>query len=116
MTRRGARMALWEIASDNSSPGWMRLLSLFMELGIDFELCQTLKEITDDGVIAEDSEGALTEIKGDSVVVCAGYDPDNALYNELKGEVEELYLIGDAVKARLIGDAIHEGWLVANQL
>lgn len=115
-TRRGARMGNYEIASDDSTANQMRLLAMLREYGVAVKLCLDLKEITDDGIISVDMEGNTCEIKGDSVVVCAGFAADTTLYKALQGKVKKVYAIGDCVKARLVGDAIHEGWTVANQI
>lgn len=115
-TRRGQKMMQWEIASDDSAPSWQRIIELLEEYHVDLKLMMTLKEITDDGVIMTDISGDNNVIKGDSVVICAGFDPENSLYRLLNGRIKELYIIGDAVKARVIGNAIHEGWSVANQI
>ena len=58
----------------------------------------------------------MTEIKCDNIVLCRGYVRNNKLCKELEGQVEDLYKIGDCVKPNLIGDAIHDGWVVANRI
>jgi len=115
-TRRGVQMGLYEIAADDSSSNQIRLINMLQQYDIDFNLGCNLKEITDDGIITVDWEGNELEIKGDSVVICGGFEPDNALYKELQSSGKKVYAIGDCVKARFIGDAINEGWIVANQL
>jgi 2,4-dienoyl-CoA reductase-like NADH-dependent reductase (Old Yellow Enzyme family)/thioredoxin reductase len=115
-TRRGAQMGPFEIACDDSSPNQIRLLAMLQQYDVDINMCMTLKEITDNGILAVDMEGNTVELKGDSVVICAGFAPDNALYKNLQDKVKKVYAIGDCTKARFIGDAIHEGWLVANQI
>lgn len=115
-TRRGAQMGPFEIAADDSSPNQIRIIAMLQQHDVDIHLCHTLKEITDDGILAVDWEGDTVEIKGDSVVICGGLAPNNTLYKELQDKVKKVYAIGDCVKARLIGDAITEGWVLANQI
>ena len=115
-TRRGAQMGPFEVASDGASASWQKLLALLMMNQVDIRICQTLQEVTDKGVIVADPTGATTEIEGDNVILCAGYEADNVIARQLKSRMSEVYVIGDAVKAREIGDAVHEGWLVGNQL
>ena len=55
-------------------------------------------------------EGADKSIKGDAVVVAMGMTADQTLYNELMKLPVEVLAIGDAVKARKIIDAVHEGY------
>lgn len=46
----------------------------------------------------------------DSVVICVGYQPDNALAQALDAAGIKHTLIGDAVKPRRINDAVTEGF------
>jgi len=114
MTTR--RSLEFEIASESSSPNRMSLMEKLKTYNIEINLGITLKEITDNGIISVDEDGNTKETKGDSVVICAGYLPNLALANALKGKVKELRVIGDCIKPRLIGDAIEEAWLAANQI
>lgn len=52
----------------------------------------------------------------DTVVVDAGNVAENSLYRQLKGKVEELYHVGDAVAPRGIDMAVWEGNAVGNKL
>ena len=61
-------------------------------------------------------DGKEQEFKGDSVVVCRGFKADRSLTDALKGKLKEVKAIGDCVEARLIYEAVHEGWVAANQL
>jgi 2-enoate reductase len=105
-----------EIADDESSPNRMCLMDMVKAYNVQINLGLTLKEVTDDGIISVDQEGKTHKFKGDSVVICAGFLPNNNLAKALKGKVKEVRSIGDCVKPRLIGDAIQEGWLAANQI
>lgn len=67
------------------------------------------KEITREGVIAE-RDGKDLFLKGDTVVIAAGARPDNRLYEELKGRVAEVHLIGDAKIPRKVLEAVAEGF------
>ena len=67
------------------------------------------KEITREGVIAE-RDGKDFFIKGDTVVIAAGARSDNRLYEELKGRVAEVHLIGDAKSPRKVLEAVAEGF------
>ena len=46
----------------------------------------------------------------DRVVICLGVRSDNVLYREIKNSFDTVFLIGDAVVPRRIGDAIREGY------
>jgi len=44
---------------------------------------------------------------------CCGIKADDTLYNELVNEFDEVYRIGDCIKARKFIDAIQEAFQVA---
>ena len=71
----------------------------------------TAKEITAEGVIA-DREGKTLLIRGDTVVIATGAKAVNNLYEDLKGKVQEIYLIGDAKAPRKALEAVAEGLAV----
>jgi mycofactocin system FadH/OYE family oxidoreductase 2 len=52
----------------------------------------------------------------DSVVVAFGNDADEALYFALKGQVRELYRVGDCVAPRRVDSAILEGYLAGRRV
>jgi pyruvate/2-oxoglutarate dehydrogenase complex dihydrolipoamide dehydrogenase (E3) component len=49
----------------------------------------------------------------DTVVMATGYRSDNALRLSLKGQVKEIYAIGDCILPRRVLDAINEGYMKA---
>jgi 2,4-dienoyl-CoA reductase-like NADH-dependent reductase (Old Yellow Enzyme family)/thioredoxin reductase len=74
------------------------------------------EEITSGGVRTVDKSGKKMLLEVDTVVIAVGTKPVNALENELWGEVDELYTIGDAKEPRKMINAIHEGFEAANRL
>ncbi|AZO94518.1 FAD-dependent oxidoreductase [Halocella sp. SP3-1] len=52
----------------------------------------------------------------DSVILAIGYQEENSLYNELKYELPELYLLGDAKKVSNIMYGIWDAFEVANHI
>ncbi|MGD0876974.1 MAG: FAD-dependent oxidoreductase [Anaerolineales bacterium] len=115
-TRRGSKAGMMEIAQDDSTPMQQRLIALLMQNRVEMKLTSSLTEVTGDGAILLCGDGKKNEIKCENVILCTGYVPIDGIYEELRGKVKELYKIGDCVKPRQIGDAVHEGWLVANRL
>jgi 2,4-dienoyl-CoA reductase-like NADH-dependent reductase (Old Yellow Enzyme family)/thioredoxin reductase len=131
-TRRGSTLGMLEIGKDNSSPQQQRLMLLLMEHQVEFKLCENLTQINDDGVIFTNTESReKTEHKCDNVILCRGYNREDRIYKELTGKVKELYKVGGVPdtadskpsfcvapcsQARQIGDAIHQGWIVANRV
>lgn len=115
-TRRGSQMGPAEVASNDASASWQKLLAMIFMYQIDVRILQTLKEVTEDGVVTTGPDGSETTIKADQVIICPGYDSDNVIARQLLSRMDEVYVVGDAVKARRIGEAIHEGWSAANQI
>jgi 2-enoate reductase len=72
--------------------------------------------ITDDGAHLMGASAKKKNLNADTVVVSVGLKPDKELYRALIGKTSNLYLIGDARKARNIMGAIWDGYEVANNL
>ncbi len=73
------------------------------------------KEITDRGLLAE-REGKEILLAADTVVMATGSKPVAHLYEEIKGSIGEVYLIGDAKNPRKALEAIAEGFEAGNQV
>lgn len=82
--------------------------NIFPTLGLKVAPDMKIEEITDKAVIAIDNKWKRHEFKADTVILALGYTPNRALFDALKGKVEELFVIGDAVKARNIMEAVHD--------
>ena len=123
-TRRGKKSFMMELGEDNSSPMQQRLLNLVMQYGVDLRFGKNITEITEHGAVLTDIDTKDSyELNCDNVLLCRGYRGGGpALYKELQGKVKQLYKAGDCqiksrcVEYRTVGDAIHEGWLVANRI
>jgi len=105
----------YEIGGD-SIPNRLALMEELKEKNVEINLCMLPKKITDDGVISVGQDGNDREFKGDSIVVCRGFVAEKSLANALKSKMKEVRAIGDCVESRLIYEAIHEGWVAANQI
>lgn len=69
-----------------------------------------------DGVLRATVDGQEKTFAADGVVLCVGYASENSLYEELRYEVDDLYLLGDAHKVANIMYAIWDAFEVANHL
>ena len=69
-----------------------------------------------DGKLSAEVAGETREIEADSVVLCVGYRSENSLYEEVKYDVNDLYLLGDAREVSNIMYAIWDAFEVANQI
>jgi len=92
------------------------LVDKLAEFGIEILTNTTAKEITDKGVVAVDINGNKQVIEADTVVIAVGFTSNNELGEKLRGEIPEVYTIGDCVKLGKIWEAIHGGSRVARQL
>lgn len=70
---------------------------------------------TENGVIVE-TNGAQQKIAADSVILAVGYIADNSLYEEVKYDIADIHLIGDARKVSNIMYAIWDAYEVAANL
>lgn len=70
-----------------------------------------LEEVLDNGVRVSAKKGEET-IEADTVILALGLKAEQGLYNELAAAGKEVYLVGDAVKAGKIFDAIHTAYRV----
>lgn len=71
-----------------------------------------LEEVLDNGVRVSSKKGEET-IEADTVILALGLRAEQGLYDELTAAGKEAYLVGDAVKAGKIFDAIHTAYRVA---
>ena len=69
-----------------------------------------------DGVLTADLTDGVKELPADSVILCVGYASENALYDKVKFDVDELYTLGDAKKVANIMYAIWDAYEVANHI
>lgn len=69
-----------------------------------------------DGKLTAAIGDSTKEFPADSVVLCVGYGSENSLYQEVRNDVDELYLLGDAKKVSNIMYAIWDAYEVANHI
>jgi 2,4-dienoyl-CoA reductase-like NADH-dependent reductase (Old Yellow Enzyme family) len=86
------------------------------ELGIVTHPFTIVRAVTSIAVELMKEEQPVTLTGLDSVVLCGWHEPVDGLYFELKGRGVPVRRVGDAVAARTIMHAIHEGERVARAL
>ena len=79
------------------------------EDGIEVRLNHCINRISPTGLACSHGNDEVS-ISADGVVLALGLTADPALYNELRDLPVETIAIGDAVKARKVINAIHEGY------
>jgi 2,4-dienoyl-CoA reductase (NADPH2) len=107
--------ALPKVGQDIGLTTRWTILQDLRRYGVKMRVSATAREITPDGVVVE-VDGKEELIEGDTVVLALGSSPDTALYEQLKDQVGELYLVGDARSPRKAYEAIHEGFRVGMEL
>jgi 2,4-dienoyl-CoA reductase (NADPH2) len=91
------------------------VLQRLRNAGVRMETNAKVREITERGVWV-DREGQSEFIDGDTVILAVGMQPSREVADRLEERVSELHLIGDCVEARLIREALEEGFCLACQL
>ncbi len=121
--RGGGMMGIMELGDDNSSPQQQRLMILNAQKGVVYKTGKDIARFTEEGIVLKDLRTKQEEtIQCDSILVCRGYTGTPKIYDELYGKVKEIYKIGDCTMTlrcndkRNIGNAILEGWQIANRI
>ncbi len=105
VTRRGPRMAT------KMMPILRRgLLDKLAAKGVELLTKVKYCEVTSQGLSIVDKEGRERLLEADTIVLAAGYTPNNGLKSELEGAGAQVLLIGDCVEPRNIMSAMEEGW------
>ena len=116
-------MGIMELGDDNSSPQQQRLMILNAQKGVTYKTGKDIARFTDEGIVLKDLRSKQEEtVKCDSILVCRGYTGTPKIYDELLGKIKEIHKIGDCTMTlrcndkRNIGNAILEGWQIANRI
>ncbi len=70
----------------------------------------TVEEFAADGVIVRKADGSTEKLACDTAVAAFGVTPDRDAVAELSELVPETYVVGDADKTGVIGDAVGQAW------
>ena len=97
-----------EIGIDMEMASRMVILKKLREHDVDV-VCNLKVEkiIPGEGIVGIDKMWTRREIKGDTVVLAMGFEPNRTLF-DIKNKSYEVYLIGDAKEPRRIIDAMRE--------
>ncbi|MCM1989051.1 FAD-dependent oxidoreductase [Oceanirhabdus seepicola] len=75
-----------------------------------------LQEITEKGVRICGKNWNEYEVEADTVVLALGYVANNKIVESLNEKVSEVYVVGDAVRARKIADAVYQANYFASRI
>jgi len=97
---------------------WRLLYERLMEKGVEMFPSVALKEIGEDSVTVYSTITQKEwQISGvDAVVFAVGSAADDGLYRALKGQVEELFAVGDCVAPRGVEAAVYEGHKIGREI
>ena len=91
----------------------LMLLDMLKDREVECLTNTSLAEVVDDGVIVIDNNDKRKTIPCDTVALAVGLTPRRELYQAVKNEIAELYLVGDCKEPRKVMDAIWEGFHAA---
>jgi len=120
LTRGALRVKLIEmgdtLAADmGRSPRWTVIRHLH-KLGVQI-MTQTKVSAVCAGHVKIETQGdEEQQVKADTVVLALGSSSNDRLYYELKEQLDNIYLIGDATAPGKLADAIHQAFEVAVSL
>lgn len=90
------------------------LAAKLIDNGVTIRTNLKIIAFTDQGVTGIDRDQNLVTVAGDGVALAMGLIPQAGLYEELRGKVRELYLIGDSAQPRRVGEATRDGYRVGS--
>ncbi|WP_050606900.1 FAD-dependent oxidoreductase [Clostridium niameyense] len=82
---------------------------------VDIKTNSTISNIDNNKVIINQKGNEFT-VNADSVILAVGYSPEKTLYNDLKFNNKEIYLLGDAREVKNIMSAIWDAFEVARNI
>ena len=105
-----------ELAPDFNACNRALLLELLGENGVEIKTGTRVVEVRDGSVIVVGPGGGSYELQGDTVIMALGAKSRVDVVDRLKGLAEEVHVVGDAVRPRIIYDAVHEGFEAAMEI
>ncbi|MBN1189372.1 MAG: FAD-dependent oxidoreductase [Dehalococcoidales bacterium] len=92
------------------------LLDLLTKHTVDIMTKTRAQAVTPQGLAVLKSDGHVESLYSDTVVVAAGLQPDNRLFQSLSGKIARLYSAGDCVQPRNIMGAIWDGFEIGRSI
>ena len=106
---------LGDIAIDAPKAERELLLKRLQDLKVEIQTNTKIMRIEDGTIYVERPSGEDT-IAADTVVICLGSRPNTEMVEQLQGAVPQGIVVGDAIKARKVTEAMIEGALAALHL
>jgi 2-enoate reductase len=102
-----------EVATSIFRPSRLMLLDLLRAHKAEILTCTRAEEIDEKGVAISGAQGVRRTLECQTVALAAGLKPRRELYEALRPDVPELYLIGDCKEPRKIINAVWDGFHIA---
>lgn len=99
-----------EIAKDAAIAVKWHLTEDLEKRGVDIQTGAKVLKIADDGVLYQNANGEEILVPADTVVVATGYRSNEDLKAELDAAGIPYEAVGDAIRARKVNQATHEGY------
>lgn len=120
MAKRGRDVTIVEPNEENVgrllAPEYKtRLFAWFRKKDVTVYGGAKLVEITKEGLKIITKEGEEKMLPADNILP-VGFEPNNVLYEALKGKVPEIYAAGDCDDPAIIPEATGAGWRIGNQI
>ena len=100
---------LGNLAPDLESRSRLALLQIMKKRGVETFTGWKLEKIEEGGILLSDRNWNRREVPVDSVILALGMASNQELFQPLKENFQEVYVIGDCLEPRKIYQAIHEG-------
>jgi 2,4-dienoyl-CoA reductase-like NADH-dependent reductase (Old Yellow Enzyme family)/thioredoxin reductase len=92
------------------------LLSRLLQKGVKLLTEIKYSRITPQGLLITNQDGEEIFLQADTLVLATGAVPNRDLYEQVRGQVREICLVGDCVEPRDIRAAIADGYKVASKI
>lgn len=121
LVHRGNTVAVVEmlpsLATDMERINRSALLQSLARAGVRMLTRKEVLRVTEGGIIAIDKKsGEKALVEGDVVVIAMGAVANNEISEAIKGEVAEIYTVGDCNEPRIIMEAVYEGSMIARRI
>lgn len=123
LARQGRKVTIVEVLKDLLSAGIpvqpmnrMMLLDLLRYHRVEIICNSSLLEVLEEGVVLIDKNFQRQKVPADTVVLAAGLRPDQELYHKLRGQIPNLYSIGDGRRPQNIMGAVWDAYEVARMI
>ncbi len=120
LCKQGKKVAIIELmetlAGNTGKTAQTILVGHLKHRGVNILTNCRVEKITPDEVYYRNKDGILDSVKADSIVTAIGNRPKTELFDSLKGEIDEIYNIGDSNGGGIIPNAVYDGYTVGNKI